>query len=164
MLSRSALGRTGWTTGAPGSCPRIVLRPWIPRLREIRRDEGDPDQVVAPTQLPGEPLAARKVEDGDVGVDVLGEEVEAERAVVEPRRRRPLGLRDLVVEELYEVLFPAPGVVDAEGTEDPREQDAVRCPGGAAARTDRPSTSPPGVEDAAREVGARRPAPVDSSS
>ena len=133
----------------------------LARLGEVRRDEGDPDEVVPVPELADEALAAREVEDGDVRVDVLGEEVEAERAVMEPERGGPLRLRHLVVEELHDVLSPAPGVVDAEWTEDPREQDAAGCPLGAAGhvRSSDPGAAAgpeaPGIADRMR-IGSSR--------
>ncbi len=96
----------------------------LPRFVEIRHDEGDPHHVVvASFDLAGESFPTRKVEDRDLGVDVGGDEIEPEGAVVKAERGRPLRLRHLIVVELHDVFFAAELVVDAVRTEDPAQKD-----------------------------------------
>jgi len=117
-----------WTT--PSENPDGSKNKFRTALKDFKREGHigfqDHGAVVAAPDLAGKDAPAGKVENRDVGVDVVGNEVEAERAVVETERGHPLRLGHLVVEQLHDVLFASELVVDAEWTEDTGQQDLPR--------------------------------------
>lgn len=67
-------------------------------FEEVGDDEADADGVVALAfQLSFEIVAGRKVEHGNGSADVFRQEVQAEGAMMEAKRRDPLGFGHLIV-------------------------------------------------------------------
>ena len=93
-------------------------------LQVVWRDERNADDVVVVLQLADEPRVRREVEDGCIGVDVRGDEVQAERAMVESERRRTLDARHLIVVKLHQVFFAPVFVIHAVRAKDAAEEDA----------------------------------------
>ena len=74
--------------------------------------------------LANEAGTRREIEDGGIGIDVRGDEIEPEGAVMHSKRRRTLGAGDLVMVELHPVFFAPVRVVDAVGSENAGKKDA----------------------------------------
>ena len=108
-------------------------------LVPVRGDERDPHHVVTtPTNLAFKPTAARKVEHRDIGVEIVRDEIEPERPMMETEGRDALSLGHLVVKELHDVFFAPELIIDAERSENPAQQN----PGSARSRLHRHSPHP----------------------
>ena len=94
------------------------------RLDEVGSDEGDAHRVVVQNYLLLEALEGGKIKHRDVGIEVFGQEIQPEGAVLKAKRRQPLLPGNLIMEELHDVLFAAKLIIYTKRSKDAGEKNA----------------------------------------